>query len=244
MLAVEATDSSWRGLYRIAAPATLAMTVFFLFDTACWIVVGPYPPTAEGWYALLAEDRVVGTLLLSFPTFFGIILYYLPFLALFKVLKQVNAAYATLALLFGAVGLAVLLATNMAYPIAVLGEQFAAATTAAQRTLLLAAGETQMATAITGANIGGFLVEGALVVFSLLMLRSTLFGRVTAYIGIVGHGLDLTRITMNLAFVPEEIGAVLLMIGGLPQLVWLVLVARKFMQLGWPPDAVTGSTGG
>ena len=51
------------------------------------------------------------------------------------------------------------------------------------------------------------------------MLRSNVFGKKTAYLGIVGHGLDLTRIIMIFAFLPEGIGAILLMIGGLPQLV-------------------------
>lgn len=222
----------WRGLYRVAAPATLAMSVFFLFDTACWMAVGPVPSSVGGWYALLTDNRTVGLLLLSFPTFFGIALYYLPLLGLFNALKPVNAGYAALALLLGAVGLAVLLATNMAYPITVLADRFASAGTDAERTILLAAGAARITTAATGANVGGFLVEGALVVCSLLMLRSAHFGRLTAYLGMLGHGLDLARLTMNLAFLPEELGAVLLMIGGAPQLVWLVMVASAFMRLG------------
>ena len=88
-----------------------------------------------------------------------------------------------------------------------------------------------MVATITGANIGGLLAEGALVIFSLLMLRSKIYKKSTAYLGILGHGLDLIRIIMNLAFLPEGLSAILLMIGGLPQFIWLIMVGRKFLQL-------------
>ncbi len=228
----ETTGSHWRGLYKISGVATIVMMVFFLFDIIIWIALGPYPSSAEGWFTLLQENRLVGLLLLSFPTLFGMMLYYLTFLGLYQILRRVNAAYAALAALFAFVGLAILLVTNMAYPMVFLSNQYAVAITESQKVLLLAAGEMKIATINTGMNMGGFLVEGAAVIFSLLMLQSSVFGKTTAYLGIVGHGLDLVRILMNLAFLPEGIGAILLMIGGLPQLIWLILVGRKFFQLG------------
>ena len=93
------------------------------------------------------------------------------------------------------------------------------------------AGEIKIANIVTGANIGGFLAEGAAVIFSILMLRSNVYGKTIAYLGIVGHGLDFIRIIMNLTFIPENISAILLMIGGLPQFIWLILVGIKFLQL-------------
>ena len=228
----ETTDSNWKGLYKICGAATVVMMVFFLFDVISWSALGPYPSSAKGWFTLLQENRLVGFFLLSFPTLFGTMLYYLTFLGLYSILRQVNTAYAALAALLAFVGLAILLVTNMAYPMVHLNDQYAATTTEAQRVLLLAAGETKIATTTTGMNMGGFLAEGAAVIFSLLMLRSNVFGKKIAYLGILGHGLDLTRIIMNLAFLPEGIGAILLKIGGLPQLIWLILVGRRFFQLG------------
>ena len=186
-------DAHTLGLYRIAAVTTLMMTGFFLFDTVCWIVMGPYPSTIEGWFTALQNDRALGLLLLSFPTLFGMVLYNLTLLGLRNTLSQVNSAYATFALLLGCAGLTILLATNAAYPIVDLADRYAAATTDAHRTLLLAAGEASMVKATAGVNMGGVLVEGALVIFSLLMLRSTVFGVGIATLGLLGHGLDLAR---------------------------------------------------
>jgi hypothetical protein len=57
--------------------------------------------------------------------------------------------------------------------------------------------------------------------------------------GIIGHGLDFTRIVINLIFIPltslpliSTIGFILLAIGGPLQLVWYALVGRKLLQLG------------
>jgi hypothetical protein len=225
------TELHWSRLYKISGVTTIVMMVLFLIDTICWIAFGPYPSSAEGWFSLLQENRLIGLLLLNFPTLYGTILYYLTFLCLYNLLKPVNKAYAGLAALFAFVGLSIILVTHMGYPTVYLANQYAAAVTGSQRILFLAAGETSIATTVTGANIGGFLAEGALVIFSILMLRSKIFTRGTAYLGILGHGLDLMRIIMNLSFLPEGFGAILLMIGGLPQLVWLILVSRKFFQL-------------
>jgi hypothetical protein len=230
-LPIEISDFHWRGLYKISGITTVVMMIFFLFDTICWVALGPYPSSAEGWFSLLQENRFAGMLLLSFPTFFGTILYYLTFLCLYNILKPVNTAYAALAATLAIVGLAILLATHLGYPMINLFDQYALTATEEQRTMFLAAGEARIATTVTGANIGGLLAEGALVIFSFLMLGSKVFNRGTAYIGILGHGLDLIRIAMNLAFLPEGIGAILLAIGGLPQLIWMILVSRKFFQI-------------
>lgn len=230
-LPTDTTDFHWRSFYKISGITTVVMMIFFFVDTLCWVALGPYPGSSKGWFSLLQEDQSAGLLLLSFPTFLGTILYYPTFLSLYNLLKPVNAAHAALALTFAAVGLAILLATNMGYPLVSLFNQYASTTESEQRIVLLAAAEARMVATTTGANIGGMLAEGALVIFSFLMLSSDVFSRGVASLGIFGHGLDLIRILMNLALLPEGIGAVLLVIGGLPQLIWLILISKKFFQV-------------
>lgn len=224
--------SDWNSFYKLSSVATMLMMVFFLFDVIIWISLGPYPSSSEGWFSLLQENRLVGLSLLSFPTLLGIILYYLTFLSLYNILKQVNIAYAAFAVIIAFVGLTILLVTSMAYPMVYLNDQYMHATTEARKIFLITSGETKISTALIGCNMGGFFVEGAAVIFSLLMLKSKVFGKKTAYLGVFGHGLDFIRIIMILAFVPENIVAILLMIGGLPQFIWLVIVGIKFFHLG------------
>ena len=85
---IDITDSTWTSFYKISGVGTMVMMVLFLFAVICWSALGPYPSTAEGWFTLLQENRVVGFLLLSFATFYGMILYYLTFLGLYNILRN------------------------------------------------------------------------------------------------------------------------------------------------------------
>jgi len=229
---LEISEPGWKNLYRIGGIATLIMMVFFLADTALFFLLGPYPDSSQGWFDLLRDNRPAGLLLLSIPTLFGAMLYYLTFLCLYNILRKDHAGFAALAALAAFVGLTILIVIHPAYSIVQLSNQYAAAAEETRRAALVSAAQMKMAEAGAGLNIGGFLLEGAAVIFSILMLRSKPFGKTTAWLGIAGHGLDFFRTVLNLAFVPEKISAVLLMVGGLPQFIWLILVGLKLIQLG------------
>jgi hypothetical protein len=102
----------------------------------------------------------------------------------------------------------------------------------AQCSPLTAAINTRLISSAMGINPGGFFSEGALVLFSILMLRSGVFSRGMAILGIAGHGLDFIRFAMSLILIPENASAILLMIGGLPQLILLILVGVKLIRIG------------
>jgi hypothetical protein len=80
-----------------------------------------------------------------------------------------------------------------------LSEQYAAATTEAQRSMFMASGQAVLALNNPGAIFEGtgiymsfFLLAAASLIISVVMLRSNLFSRVTASIGILASALDLT----------------------------------------------------
>ena len=227
------SEPGWKPLYRIGGFATLIMMVFFLADTAIFFLLGPYPDSAQGWFDLLQDNRPVGLLLLSIQTFFGAMLYYLTFLCLYSLFRKSHAGFAALAALFAFVGLTILIMIHPAHAILQLSNQYAAAAAEeTRRATLVSAAQMKMAEASAGLNRGGFLLEGAAVIFSILMLRGRLFSKTTAWLGIAGNGFDFVRTALNLAFVPEKITAVLLMIGGLPQFIWLILVGLKLIHWG------------
>jgi hypothetical protein len=96
-----------------------------------------------------------------------------------------------------------------------LSEKYAVATTEAARSQILAAGEAVLATDIwhgTGVIIGGILVQAGAVLISAVMLRSNVFSRMTAYVGILTHGLDLAHVLLGL-FLPAA-GFVLIALAG------------------------------
>jgi hypothetical protein len=62
------------------------------------------------------------------------------------------------------------------------------------------------------------------------MLSSNAFGKGTAYLGIVTHGLDLARLLVSF-FLPV-VGFILISIAGPLYLIWFPLLARDFFRLG------------
>jgi hypothetical protein len=228
----ESDTSDWSSLFRTSGIAALVLIVYSLATIVQLIVLGGQPATAAEAFRLLQSDRIVGLLRLDLPTIVAMPLYYFVFLGLFAALKRSDQANAILATSLAFVGLTLLLATPTALSMISLSQKYAAATTEATRTQLLAAGEAILATDIwhgTGAILGGILVQTGAVLISVVMLRSKVFSRTTAYVGILTHGLDLAHIVFGL-FLPVS-GVVLMAIAGPLYPVWFFLVGRRLLQL-------------
>jgi hypothetical protein len=118
-----------------------------------------------------------------------------------------------------------------------LSEQYAAAATDAQRAMLLAAGEALLAINNLGVIYQGagiylslFLVTLAGLIISIVMLQSTLFGKITAVIGILANGIALSCF-IALVFAPA-LYALPIIISAPFRVTWYVLIARKLFQIG------------
>jgi hypothetical protein len=113
-----------------------------------------------------------------------------------------------------------------------LSDKFASATSDFQRNQLLAAGESIWASDIwhgTGAVIGGILLQTGALLFSIVMLKSSIFSRLTALVGIIMFGLDLLHIILGL-FCPL-VGSILMFIAGPMYLLWFPLVGHRLFKL-------------
>ena len=70
------------------------------------------------------------------------------------------------------------------------------------------------------------------IVISIVMLRSKVFSKATAYAGILGFGL-LLIFEICSSFVPAlDLAMIFAMGGGLLSMAWYILVARRLFQLG------------
>jgi hypothetical protein len=226
------TDTNWKSLYKISGGATLLLIVYSLAEMIVLIVIGGQPTTAQEGFALLQENRLMGLLRIDLLTVLVMPLYYLLFLGLYVTFKKTHPVFAVIAIVLGFAGLTLFLATPSVFSWLTLSGKFSVATSEAQKTLLLAAGETILASDMwhgTGALIGGILIQIATTLFSIAMLSSSSFGKATAYVGVVTHGLDLAHLLIGF-FIPAG-GVILMMIAGPLYLVWFPLLARDFFSL-------------
>jgi hypothetical protein len=223
----------WRGLCKWGGVAAWLLVVYSLVTMVQLVVLGGQPATATEAFDLLQKSRLLGLLRLDFPTVLALPLYYLVFLGLYVALRREEPGGTTVATLLAFVGVTLVLATPMGLSMVPLSDSYAAATSDEARTQIRTVGEAILATDMwhsTGAFMGGLLAQVGAVLVSVVMLRTRVFSRVTGYVGVATHGLDLLHIVLG-PVLPMA-GFVLMAVAGPLYLAWFPLVARRLVQLG------------
>jgi hypothetical protein len=242
----ETRETGWKTLYIVGGVAViLVVTVFRRYWMAeltafngfgIFEIPDPLPSNALEWFTLLQNDPFVGLSLLNLFDLINFALVGLIFVALYAALRNVNKSLMLMAITAGLVGVAVYLASNQALEMFFLSQQYTEATSDAQRSLLLLAGDVLLATnhpeapyQATGIYFGLFLVLIAGLLISIVMLESDSFGKIAAVCGILANGFALL-LFFTLAFAPA--------ISWLPptlaapfRMIWYVLIAIKLFKL-------------
>ena len=227
------STNNWKSLFKLCGWIALILVVYSLVTMFILFVLGAQPETAAEAFEMLAGNRFIGLLRLDILTVLVYMpLFYLLLLGLYVALKQTHPVLGAIAVLLGFAGVTLFLATPSVFSWLSLSDKFATATSEAQKTLLLAAGEAILASDMwhgTGAMIGGILIQLSTTLLSIAMLSSKAFWKGTAYVGIVTHGLDLAHLLVGF-FLPA-VGFILIAIAGPLYLIWFPLLARDFFRL-------------
>lgn len=227
-----ASSQNLSSLCRLGGIASLLLMFYSLATMVQLVVLGGQPSSAAQAFNLLQHHRAVALLRLDLPTIAIMPFYYLLFLGLFAALRRTSYTNALLSTLLAFVGVTLVLATPTALSMVPLSDKFAAATSDAERSQLLAVGEALLATDIwhsTGAIVGGVLIQSGAILISLVMLRGNVFTKLTAWLGIVMHGLDLAHIVGGLIL--PVAGVVLMAIAGPLYPIWLILIGLRLLKL-------------
>ena len=243
----ETSDSDWKNLYRVGGVAALIAGMLFRRNIAAEIGLfsqHPSPVTVGGWFALLQSNRLLGLTYLNIFDIVNYALVSLMFLALYVVLRRTNKSYMMIAVSLGLVGIAVYFASNMAFSMLSLSDKYAASTTDMERTMLLSAGEALLAiNRFTGFGAhpgsGGYmsllLIAVAGMIISIVMLRSDVFNRTIAYVGILASAFDLAY-CIAYVFLPtvnsELLAVIFIPAAGLFLMIWHIMVGWRLYQLG------------
>ena len=240
-------DPAYRNLYKGGAVAALIAALVFrrnldaeyLLLSGMGIIKGgavSAPNTITGWFELLQGNQMLG---LTFLNVFDLVNYALVgvlFLALYFALRRSSPACMALAAALGLVGVTAYFASNQAFTLLSLSDQYAAARADAQRAALAAGGQAALAIQDNNSYQGGGLYPSFLLVsltgllVSAVMLRSDVFSRGTAYAGLLANGFGLGYyafliLAPQLVFLPLSISAIFL-------LAWYVLTSVRLWKIG------------
>ncbi|RPI93380.1 MAG: DUF4386 family protein [Chloroflexi bacterium] len=223
---IEATDPRWRVLYQFGGAAALSMVAIIVIQLIVFITV---PPPLEGtaidWFRLFQGNRLIGLIDFELLMIVYTILAIPLTLALYFALRQTNQAFAAFFVLLSLTGVMCFIAARPAFEMLYLSNQFAAATTEAQKAAFLAAGEAKLATFHgTAFQISYLLGSINGVIVSFVMLQSKIFSRATAYVRLGSSVFDFGL------YVPV-IGTFLSIFSVLFLFAWNIMVARRLFQL-------------
>lgn len=243
----QSADLDWKCLYRVGGVAALIAGVLFRRNLAAEIGLFSQhksPVTVHNWFVLLQGNRLLGLAYLNIFDLVNCALVGLMFLALYAALRRTHKSCIAIATVLGFLGIAVYFASNTAFSMLTLSHQYAGATTEAQKTTLLAAGEAMLAIGRftapgshpgSGGYVSLLLIAVAGMIASVVMLRGAVFNRATAYVGILASALDLAY-CLAYAFVPmvdsERLALLFIPAAGLFLMIWHVMVGWKLFRLG------------
>jgi len=225
-LAATPADRPWTMLYRVGAAAALFSALFIPIQIVVFLL---WPPplhgTAVDWFTLLHNHRLAGLVDLDLLLVADNVLLIPILLALYVVLRRSYESAMGIAVALGFVGIVMYLASNPAIQMATLSDRYAAATTDAQRSAALAAGDALLATWQGTAFHAAYLLGSvAGILIGLVMLRASSFGTVTGSMAILGNGVGLGL------YVPV-VGVYIAVLSVVFLEVWYLLVARGLRRL-------------
>jgi len=224
----ERIASSWRPLY-LAAGAAAVLSIAFTFLAIIVYITNPPPTTITAWFALFQRNGLLGLLDLDLLMLVTYVLMGLIYVALYGALSRGHEPLMTLATVCGLTSIATYISSNTAFNMLVLSGQYSAATTEAQRAAIRAAGQAMLATWQGTAYDVSYVLGGiAALLVAAAMLRSRVFGRVTAYVGLALGLLMLLPATAG------TIGLYLSLASLVPTVIWLGLLAWRFFRLALP----------
>ena len=223
---------SHKTIYRLGG---LICVLLILYSFATMIVmfsIGTPPETIAECFSMLSQNKFLGLLRLDILTVFTMPLYYILFYSIYIALKNHDSDTLRISIILVFAGLTLFLATPSVFSYLHLSDKYAIATSELEKSQLLAAGEAILASDMwhgTGAKIGGILIQIGALIISILMLKNKVFTKVTAYVGILTHGLDLLHIFIGF-FLPA-LGGILMAIAGTLYLAWFPLIGLRLYKL-------------
>ena len=237
----ETAANSWKWIYKFGAIAALAAMLANLLDVLLGFggteMVTYGSKSAVEWFAVYHESWFRGVYALGILNTVYMVAMLPVYFALVGAHLQKHAMAGALTIIIFITAMSIYISNNAAIPLLVLSNKYSLASTEMQRTILIAAGEAVLSRGedfTAGSFIPLFLSGLAALCISVVMLRGGIFGKVNAWIGIVGFTF-LSLFTIIATFIPAlyQLAFYLLgSMGGLLALSWFALVARRLFQLG------------
>jgi hypothetical protein len=229
-LDAEPQPTDWHTLFQLAGISALAVVALIPIQGLVYILWSP-PTSVVEYFRVFQTNPVLGFLDLDLLLVLDQLLIVIVLLALYVALREADPSLMLIGLAAGVLGATLMIVSREAtFSVFSLSQQYAQASSAEERAALEAAGQTLL-TVYNGTafSLGYFLTGLGLLLISTVMLRSSLFTRLTGLAGVAAGATGLIPASMG------TLGFAVSFVSLLPLIVWLFLVGRRFRQLSSAP---------
>jgi len=224
-------EHRWMGLYRLGGVAALTVVGIMIVQIIIF-VLWPPPETVEGFFALMQARPLLGLLSMDLLYIINNTILVLIYLSMFAALRRTAETATLIALILGALGVAAYYASNTGFEMLARSGQFAGATSEAQRTALLGAGQALLAIYKgTAFNTYYVLNAAALLIFAVVILRGKVFSAATGWVGLI------SGVLMTIPSTAGTIGLIFSLASLVPWAIFSVMASRRFFQLAAKENA-------
>ncbi len=218
------SEGHWYYLYRTAAIAALISVVLFLFQIIAFFVWPP-PSNVTAHFALLQSHPLIGLVSLDFVIIVDEVLAIPICLALYLSLRRVHESLMLIATALSAASIVCYLIATPALNMLYLSHQYGAATTSAEREELIGAGQAVLSSWLgTPYQVGYVVGSIGMLLIGFVMLRSQIFSRLAAYMGILSGAVAFG------VYVPK-VGVFISILSVVGMQVWYVMVALTLLRI-------------
>jgi len=187
-------------------------------------------------FTIFHNNWLAGLLTLDLLGMIAYLLFIPLILALYVVLRRCSEAVTLIGTILFFVGIAAFFATNTAFSILTLSQQYIAATTDAERAMFLAAGQTMLTLFNENAFLVSYvIVSVAWVMISAAMLKNDVFNRIAAYAGMLAGAAGIVAVVLEHASAMQAIltVSIALYFAAIVFLyVWVLLAGLRLYHLG------------
>jgi len=215
----------WKLLLRIAGVSTIAVCVIIPLQIAAF-TVWKLPTGVMEWFALYRSNWLLGFVHQDLLYVINNILVAVMYLAFYVLLRHKNESLMAIAILLGFLGISAYLGSNKSFEMLQLSNLYFDAGSEMQRTMALAAGQAMLSGWQGTAFDIYYILNGiALILIAAVMLKSDVFTRRTAIIGLVSGILMMIPSTAGM------IGLVFSLLSLIPWYIFSVLAAMQFFRI-------------
>lgn len=212
---------------RILGFLSIGLFAIIPFQVAIFFI-SPPPTTVIQYFELFQKNVFLGLLDLDLSLTVDNLLFIMVYVGLYFLLKKSNRILVTLGLVFSIISVTLYVMSREAlFSMLNLSNQYSLATSETERTTLETIGQT-MLTIYNGTcfNVSYFLGGVTIILFSIAMLKSYIFTKLTGWLGLIMGILMLVPPTFG------KLGFVLSFLSIIPLMPWLIIISIRFFKLG------------